>query len=421
MKLPILTPDLTEQRYSCHGCGNCCRDFTVQLRDEDLALLREQGWAEKLGEPVTVEFRGTSFLRQRDDGACVFLQDDGRCRIHAEYGLEAKPIACQLFPFSFAPDDGGVRVGLNFACQSMLENKGAELPSHRRDLKRMIARVPEADTSGRPPMLTDQIRSARAEVDALVGGVDGWMQRVDIELTERLAGVAWVASSLASARLGMVRGEQLIELINLLFAALPDELRCFEHPPATPRQRKMLRQAVFARTEDPKISGMQRTGRVRTVLGQLARSRRFAQGRGETPALGPTWLAGAPLEAVEQVEPASDGDDRTLITDLIARYVRASVLGGRTWGAGYYGWPVTAGLEALVLNVTCVGWLARLHAAASGASVVSIDDVRAALGRLDRTAGRAPWLGSRAERIRLAYLRREYGAWRLLLAYPLVS
>ena len=27
--LPLVVLPLNAQRYSCHGCGNCCRDFTV--------------------------------------------------------------------------------------------------------------------------------------------------------------------------------------------------------------------------------------------------------------------------------------------------------------------------------------------------------------------------------------------------------
>ena len=85
VRLAIL--DLPEQRYSCHGCGDCCRDLSVQLRDDDLARLEQQGWERELGEPITVEFRGRRYLRQRPDGACLFLQDDGLCRIHAHHGL----------------------------------------------------------------------------------------------------------------------------------------------------------------------------------------------------------------------------------------------------------------------------------------------------------------------------------------------
>src|SRR4029453_9813761 len=156
VRLPILTLAVREQHYSCHGCGNCCRDFTVQLRDEDLAKLKSQDWEQKLGHPVTIRFRGMTYLRQRDDGACVFLMDDGRCRIHAEFCFAAKPIPCQLFPFHLTPNSsGGISMGINFACQSVLENKGAELRSHQSDLRKMAAQLPEVSGgSPPPPMLT---------------------------------------------------------------------------------------------------------------------------------------------------------------------------------------------------------------------------------------------------------------------------
>jgi hypothetical protein len=75
-----------------------------------------------------------------------------------------------------------------------------------------------------------------------------------------------------------------------------------------------------------------------------------------------------------------------------------------------------AGLQALALNAACVRWLARLHAAGAGRGAPSIDDVRAALSRVDRASGRAPWIGSRAERLRLSYLRLDDGLRRILTA-----
>jgi len=61
-----------------------------------------------LGEPS--DFRGKKILvraglfdRQfrlalRKDGACVFLDADQRCRIHGEFGYDAKPHVCRMAP-----------------------------------------------------------------------------------------------------------------------------------------------------------------------------------------------------------------------------------------------------------------------------------------------------------------------------------
>ena len=153
---------MREQRYSCHGCGNCCRDFTVQLREDDRRRLADQKWEAILGQPVTVEFREVTYLRQRDDGSCVFLMDNGLCRIHAEHGFSAKPVACQLFPFHLTPAQTvggrGVGMGINFACQSVLENKGAELRTHVDELRRMAQSIPELE-EGQPPRLTERLRA----------------------------------------------------------------------------------------------------------------------------------------------------------------------------------------------------------------------------------------------------------------------
>lgn len=412
--LPILTLAVKSQRYSCHGCGNCCRDFTVQLREDDIRKLEAQGWEKKFGEPITVEFKGTQYLRQRDDGACIFLTADGLCRIHAEYGFEEKPIACQFFPFSLSPVEGQVAMGINFACQSVLENKGADLASHLKDLKRMAGRVEEIAPGSRPPMLTRNLRASSCEIKSLIRNLDKWLKRSELDLATRLDGLAFIASSLAKAKLENVRDERFGELLEVLFSALPGELEFHPVEPPTSRQKKMLRQAVFTRTEDPKLSGIEKSGRLGIILSQLSRSRRFARGVGIAPKIGEGWAENVSLAGVEDIKPASDVDTVAAIDDLITRWLRATVLGGRAWGSGYYGWPAVEGLQAMLLNVAVVGWLARLHAAGRGIDCVDLEAVRAAVGRVDRTSGRALWLGSAAERMRLGYLQIDDGLRRLL-------
>ncbi|MCZ6835328.1 MAG: YkgJ family cysteine cluster protein [Planctomycetota bacterium] len=411
--LSILTLNVKQQRYSCHGCGNCCHDFTVQLRDEDLKRLEAQGWEEKLGEPITIEFRGTTFLRQREDGACLFLQDDGLCRIHAEHGFEEKPIACQLFPFSLTPIEGQVAMGLNFSCQSVLENKGAALNSHVQDLKRMGSHLPEVTPAQRPPMLTRKLRASAKEIKAITNGLDRWLTKTDLDLNTRLDGLAFLVQSLAQAKLENVRDEKLRELVDVLIGALPGELEFHPLEPPTSRQMKLLRQAVFTRVEDPKLSDIKLQGRFGMILSQLKRSGRFKKGKGASPHIGAGWPEGVDLAMVEQVGGATDTDTCKAIDDLMTRYLRATVLGGRIWGAGYYGWPVVEGLQALLLNLSVIGWLSRLHSAGRGLDQIDLEAVRAALGRVDRTSGRAVWLGANSERARLGYLKLDDGLRRI--------
>ena len=412
--LPILVLPVREQRYSCHGCGNCCRDFTVQLRPADLEKLRTQGWEEKLGLPVTAEFRGTTYLRQRDDGACVFLMDDGLCRIHKEHGFAEKPVACQLFPFVLVPDDRRTHIGISFACQSVRENKGAELRSHLEEVHRMSQGVPETRLATAPPDLADAMRAKDGEVDALAQLLDRHLARGDLTMRDRFDGLAWVAASLGRAKLAEVRAKRFTELVQVLVAALPDELELLPLEGALPKQMRLLRQAVYARLEDVQVNQAKAKGRLRTVLAQLLASRAFTRGKGRAPAVARGLLEDTEFAAISRVPALSESPDRDAIDQLLSRYARATILGSRAWGAGYYGWTVVRGVQALVLNIACIAWLARALAAKRGREHATLDDVRDALGRIDRHSGRAPWLGSVTERLRLEYFRLDDGLRRIM-------
>jgi lysine-N-methylase len=408
--VPLKVLDLREQRYSCHGCGDCCRDFSVQLRDEDLDRLREQRWETRLGEPVTVEFRGRRYLRQQPDGACFFLQPDGLCRIHAEFGFDEKPVACRLFPFNLAPDASGVRAGLNFACSSVRANRGAALPTHRRDLDRALREVPEAATIA-PPRLDRDHRAEPSEEHSIAEGLDAWLKRPGVPLPIRLDGFAWLAQSLGAASFAKVRGPRIRELVELLVSALPAELDHLPVDPPSGGQRRMLRQAVFARIEDPRFTGDERKPSIRARLAQWNRSRRFSRGRGAVPSLARGWRLPADFEAIEAMPTVGATDE---ISDLLLRWLRASILGGRAWGTGYYGWPIADGVQALALDAACLGWLARAHAAGEGKAAVDLASVAESLGRIDRARGRAVWLGSAGERLRLRYFAADDGLRRLV-------
>ena len=411
-------PKMKWQQYSCHGCGVCCRDFTVQLRSEDLEKLDAQNWESILGEPVVVTFRGKPYLRRREDGSCVFLKDDGLCRIHGDHGFAAKPIACQVFPFNLAPGETHLKVGVNYLCRSVQENRGADLSAHQSDLRRFSEELPELASPAPEAALARGLEPAsKRELQSLLSVLDGWLLREDVPFGVRLDGLAWIAQSLGDARLKEVRAARFEELVRLLGEALPEELELLPIDVPTARQSALLRQASFARTEDPMIgTGTERRGRIRTTLSQLRRNRRVRKGRGLTPRLSAALPEGVAFSMVEGVAPFTDSEDSDLIDELCLRWVRSSLHGSRLWGSAHYGWSVVDGLQSLVLNIACAGWIARLCSAADSRPVVRLEDVRTGIGRVDRHAGRAPWLGSPVELVRLRYLRLEDGLRRVLRA-----
>ncbi len=109
-------------RWSCHGCGACCRDFRLGPVEpqvvEDLrarganALAGRDDWAAL--EPGPGGEMGW-FLRHVD-GACVFLLPDNRCAVHAAWGGEAKPGFCREFPYRRLRDPNGEVLVIRAEC-----------------------------------------------------------------------------------------------------------------------------------------------------------------------------------------------------------------------------------------------------------------------------------------------------------------
>ena len=432
MRLPIYIPELPAQKYSCHGCGSCCRDFTVQLTDADMQKLHDQGWKERLGQEYVVKFRGHSWLKQTDDGACVFLGDNGLCKVHAEFGLEAKPLACQFFPFMLSPNTRDTHIGISFACGSVVASKGAPLQTHRDDVRRMGELLPVS--APMPVKLQGQLIATDAEVSMVEGALDGWLCKKNISPAVRYQGLAWLITSLLQANLANMRGEKLRQLLSTLTNAVEHELPLLDWPEPTPRAWKLLRQAVFTRIEDPKIGDLLKRGKVASVFGQWSRSRKWAAGKGMTPKTqgfcsidfagfeNTIGVFAIQLNGDVQVQKTApqvsslhslarefaaaitQQQDAVAMDDLLQRWIRATILGGRAWGSGLYGLPIDQGLGLMLVNLLTALWLARFHAAGRGAQSVSLLDLQVAVGRVDRTSGRAVWLATAGERLRVKWL-----------------
>ena len=143
------------QRYDCQLCGACCRaGFAVVTTEEERERIRAQGWRaapEFQGKKLFVRGpRRANMVGQREDGACLFLGDDGLCRIHAKYGEEAgsrlpagpTPSSCCRWVARCA--------SLRFDCPAVVANEGRPLPQHRAHLQTLGSACPPERRS-RPP------------------------------------------------------------------------------------------------------------------------------------------------------------------------------------------------------------------------------------------------------------------------------
>ena len=105
--------------FVCQCCGACCRIKDGICRVSDAEIVRIAaflGMSESDFIAMETELapdRKTLMLRSRPDGACVYLTDDNRCRIHP-----VKPDKCRTFPFEWTnADSHEVCPALNFSAE----------------------------------------------------------------------------------------------------------------------------------------------------------------------------------------------------------------------------------------------------------------------------------------------------------------
>ena len=98
------TPGMTRETlfsYACGRCSRCCYHKGISLNPyEVLRLARHQGLTTTAFVDRFTDTAGTQ-LRQRADGACVFLGEQG-CSVHAD-----RPLVCRIYPLGrhVGPED----------------------------------------------------------------------------------------------------------------------------------------------------------------------------------------------------------------------------------------------------------------------------------------------------------------------------
>ncbi len=421
MQLPIIFPSISGQQFGCRGCTRCCRELVVHLTRGDREKIDRQKWGGRIeGEPY-IRLGRNYVLSHRAAGGCIFLADDGRCRIHAEFGPTEKPLACQLYPFTLERAGDGVYASIRLDCPTAARSDGPPIATHKSDVKRLTDEAIEqgviAVGGGASTVELGQgTRIGVRAVDRLIERLDRWVSAPSQPIEKRLGGLCELVRTLNAAKLARMDEESAGDLADLLAGGLPElaaEHASKQLAPPTARQLSLFRQSVYSHTEQATfkqiVAPLMQAMRMR--WDQLRRARRMSGGSGATPAL--RGIEGsAEFAAVDRVT-GSAAD----FGAVVGRYLSSRIQGRTVFGGGYYGWSIVDGLSALVLSTACAGWLARCAAAARGSEQFTREDVELAVGIVDRAGGRAPELGAKSAKLRLRYLSEDDGVARLVRRY----
>lgn len=372
------------QRYSCHSCGQCCRGlFEIRVTPEEQARIEAQGWADRPeldGLSLFREVGGATALNHRPDGACVFLDDDNHCRIHAEFGEETKPLPCRLYPFVFVPDGHQVRADVRFDCPSVAGNRGRELSEHFSDLKAMLPQaVPDLEIEQQVEVTNGQMVEWSV-VRVLAEEAEAILTDISLTLTDRTVALANFAAACLVAPYDAVDKAQMVQFATSLRRSMVEGVVQEDAPPlaAPPRKlRALFRQLVASLGRADRIGERPQTWhRLQTAL-------RMVAGRGHVPAIQPTFAA-VPFKAIEQPWPPPDAEAAAALT----RFYRIRMNGFGFFGHACGGRSFADGLSALVLTYPVILWYARLFAAGDGASAIGLDHAVRAIQVVDHRYGR---------------------------------
>lgn len=402
--IPLTIPAI--QNWSCQNCTACCRHHAIEVTEEERQRILSQRWTEQDGTPTGEALferqagKGC-WLAHRADGACVFLNERGLCRIHAKFGEAAKPRACRVFPFAFHPAGKKVAVSMRFSCPAVAANRGRALSQRRDEIQRLARavvpgghdRIPAPALVGLKPLEWPQFMPVIDALDEALAAGDAPMA---LKLQQALS---WL--TLVESHLDKLAGERVPELLAFLRQAACNKVAEESAAPTTGGApsaiaKLMFRLLVFqyARKDTAADLSAGWGRRLELLIGAL----RMARGAGRLPALQEAFKE-VPFKSIEQPFGAAPECE-----ELWTRYFRVKVQGLHFCGPAYHGLSLVEGFQNLALIFPVTMWIARWLAAGQNRTQLTQEDLAQALTISDHHHGYSPIFGSFGFRSRVQVL-----------------
>lgn len=154
------------QTLGCIGCGKCCGGWPVPVSEEEvrsISALPLTGLPVSPAQCFQQEKRG--WYLKKLDGHCIFLDDEKKCRIHSQFGFDAKPLTCRLYPLDVRTwSDGSVSAALRYDCPAAACGQGCELAACG---PRILSFARELEKRRKKPATADYSEVIAPEVERL--------------------------------------------------------------------------------------------------------------------------------------------------------------------------------------------------------------------------------------------------------------
>lgn len=418
--LPLELPLL--QNWSCHSCGGCCRQHAIYITDEERARIANLDWQPSdglpPGQPLFIDEGGwltrkSQRLAHQPDGACVFLDAAGRCKIHARFGEATKPLACRIYPYAFHPAGKSIAVSLRFSCPSVARNQGADMDTQASEIQSLAQAVVPANFEALPPpALTPQQTLSWEESTWFVQALEHALTQSGVPLLLKLLRALHMLNFVERATFEKVRGERIPELLELLLEATAEELPALPPNPTPPSQ--------LGQTHFRLLAGQYARKETQSSL-QAGWSRRWqnfraglilTRNRGVLPNPQPGF---APVEVSTLSVPIGIPDAAS--AELLTRYLIVKVQSWSFFGPAYYHIPLVEGFRSFVMTIPAILWIARWAALSAGRERVTHDDIVLAVNVVDHQHGYSPVFGTWGFRSRVRSLQKLGDIERLILWY----
>ena len=413
MSLPIIVLD-NHEKWDCHMCGMCCRGSLVPLSKADVERLRNQKWEE---EPdyrnvrIMVRQRGkqNSFrLAHRPDGSCVFLGEDGLCRIHAKLGLEAKPTICQTFPLQLVPLEKHAVLTTRRACPSAAADLGSDVSKYLPSIKKLVAQERLRAEPIRPPQIkmgeARDWKTARVVLEC----AGKLLQDQRYPPVRRVVHALQYAALLSKAKTRSLTDQQIAELARTLAELAPEESKPFfsdRQPPKSYSKILFRLMAIDCARLHPECRHRRRWS---SRFQLIDTAWRILHSSGSTPAIDKIY----PVTKFDEFEKPFGAMSPEIYLPL-ARFMETTSASYLYALADRRGWSIVESIQSLALLFPVGLWLLRWL---THGRQPTPQDMLNIIVALDRSQGFAP-LGGSLHRWRLATLSFNSELERLVVWY----